>query len=121
MLDTQLDKKILDWISENREQVISDWMDLVRIPSVNGEAAPLAPYGVHCAQALKKAAEHYEKRSFAPKVNEAEGYALVSYGSGSKTISRKLYPILLCPEEHTDLLTIRIPMDKQHRVSDWLI
>lgn len=86
MINTEYDKKICSWITQNREKILADWMELVRIPSVHGEAEPLAPYGKDCARALKKAAEYFSDRGFPVRVNEEDGYALADYGDGEKTI-----------------------------------
>ena len=86
MLNKELDKKIVAWIDGHREKILGEWMDLMRIPSVRGEAAPKAPYGVECARALKKATEYIEERGFSVKLNEDEGYAITFYGDGEKTI-----------------------------------
>jgi len=86
MINQEYDQKICAWIDGHKEQILADWMDLIRIPSVRGEAAPKAPYGVECARALKKAAENLEKRGFPTRINEDGGYALASYGDGEKVI-----------------------------------
>lgn len=86
MINTEYDKKICAWLEAHREKVLEDWMDLIRIPSVRGEAAPNAPFGVQCARALKKAAQQLEQRGFPVRLNEEGGYAVATYGSGEKTI-----------------------------------
>lgn len=59
-------------------------MDLIRIPSVRGDAAQDAPYGIECDRALQKAASYYE--GFDLTVNRADGYAYADYGAGGKLI-----------------------------------
>lgn len=86
MINLEYDKKICAWIEAHREKILADWMDLIRIPSVQGEAAPKAPYGVQCARALKEAAKKIEERGFPVRVNEDDGYAVASYGNGEKVI-----------------------------------
>lgn len=86
MINKELDKKIAAWIDAHRETILQQWMDLIRIPSVRGEAAPKAPYGAECARALKKAVEYMEQRGFSAKLNEDDGYAITFYGEGEKTI-----------------------------------
>ena len=85
-MDQQLDALFTAWLKSHREQILADWMDLVRIPSVQGEAAPGAPFGVECAKALAKAAENFEARGFATRLEKEGGYALASWGEGEKTI-----------------------------------
>ena len=86
MINAEYDKKICAWLDAHREQILADWMELIRIPSVRGEAAPNAPYGAECARALKKAAENLEARGFPVRINENDGYAVASYGNGEKVI-----------------------------------
>lgn len=52
MICQEYDQKIQEWIRENRERMVSMWLDLIPIPSVKGEPAPGAPFGIPCAQAL---------------------------------------------------------------------
>jgi succinyl-diaminopimelate desuccinylase len=59
---------------------------LIRIPSVRGEAAPKAPYGIECARAVKAGAALFEEAGFPTRLNEDGGYALATYGEGNTTI-----------------------------------
>ena len=86
MFSREYDEKIQNWIAENRDTMVSMWMDLVRVPSVRGEAAPDAPFGEDCAQALAKATGYGEAMGFETRLEAARGYGLVSYGQGEKTI-----------------------------------
>lgn len=86
MLCQEYDRKIQKWIQDNREKMVEMWLDLIRIPSVRGEAAPGAPFGVPCAQALKKAAEYADKMGLDTRLEADRGYALASYGQGEKTV-----------------------------------
>lgn len=85
-MDKTLDRKFTAWLEENRQTILKDWMDLVRIPSVQGEAAPGAPFGKHCAQALAKAAENFDRRGLAVRLEKEGGYAIASWGEGEKAI-----------------------------------
>ena len=86
MVCKEWDDKIQNWIRENREKMVQMWLDLVRIPSVQGEAAPGAPYGVPCAQALKKATDYAAEMGFETRLEADRGYSLSCYGEGEKTI-----------------------------------
>ena len=86
MISQQYDQKIQAWICENRERMIQMWFDLVRIPSVRSEPAPGAPYGIPCAQALKKATQYGEEMGLDVRVETDRGYSLMAYGDGEKTI-----------------------------------
>lgn len=80
------DQLFTAWLEENRQQILEDWMALVRIPSVRGEAAPDAPYGIECARALEASARLFAERGMDVRINKANGYALASLGQGDKTI-----------------------------------
>ena len=86
MICQQQDQMIRAWIEEHREEMIQMWMDLVCIPSVKSEPAPGAPFGIPCAQALKKATEYGQQLGFETRLEADRGYSLISYGDGDKTI-----------------------------------
>jgi len=86
MINQEYDKRILAWISENKERMVSMWLDLVRIPSVESGPAPGAPFGIPCAQALKKAADYAQQVGLQTRLEAERGYSLAWYGQSSKTI-----------------------------------
>ena len=86
MINMDYDKKICDWLAQNKDRILSSWMDLIRIPSVRGEAAPKAPYGIECARAVKAGASLFEEAGFPTRLNEDGGYALATYGEGNTAI-----------------------------------
>jgi len=86
MTAADLDRKITQWIDENRDKILGKWMDLIRIPSVQEAPAPGAPFGRPCAAALQKAAQLFEEGGFAVRVEENDGYALAELGEGEKMI-----------------------------------
>ena len=85
-MNNTLDARFAAWLEENRSRILADWMDLVRIPSVQGEAATGAPFGAECARALAKAAENFESHGFATRLEHDSGYAIAYWGEGEKTI-----------------------------------
>ncbi len=80
------DKEIKDWIAKNREEVIKNWVEICKIPSVNGKAQNGAPFGESCKEALIKCSSMFSSHGFLTKVYENSGYMLSSFGSGEKTI-----------------------------------
>lgn len=86
MICKEYDEKIRGWIAENRERMVDMWLDLVRIPSVRSEPAPGAPFGVPCAQALKKATDYGTAMGFDTRLEADRGYSLICWGQGEKTI-----------------------------------
>ena len=87
MINQAYDKKICNWLQENRDYVLKKWMDLIRIPSVRSEAAPNAPYGIHNAKAMNTAAGYFSEKGIAVRINHEGGYALAHVGEGEKCIS----------------------------------
>lgn len=85
-MDHTLDTQFTAWLAEHRQAILDSWMDLVRIPSVQGKAAPGAPFGEHCAKALASAAQNFAHRGFDVRLEKESGYALASWGEGEKTI-----------------------------------
>ena len=86
MINKEYDIKICNWLEANKDRILNNWMDLIRIPSVRGEAAPKAPFGVECAKAVKAGAALFEQSGFPTTVNEDDGYAYATYGDGDHLI-----------------------------------
>lgn len=79
------DQLIRQWIENHKQEILDKWMDLIRIPSVRGEAEENAPYGAECDRALQKAASYYE--GFDVKVNRKYGYGCADLGNQGKLIA----------------------------------
>ncbi len=86
MIDKNLDTRFATWLKENRQGLLADWIELVRIPSIRGEAVPNAPFGTECARALEHSAALFAQRGIDVRVNKADGYALAQIGGGKKRI-----------------------------------
>lgn len=86
MVNHTYDEKISAWLESNRERIMEQWMNLVRIPSVHGEAKPGAPFGEACAQAVKTAADYFAQQGISVRLGENNTYALAHIGEGEKTI-----------------------------------
>ena len=86
MIDHSWDQRFAEWLRENRQQILEQWMDLVRIPSVRGEAAPGAPFGVECARALEQSAGYFSDSGLDVRLCRDSGYALATTGRGEKSI-----------------------------------
>ena len=61
MIDKIYDSQVCAWLENNREQIVAYLMDLMRVPSVRGEAENGAPYGAACQQAITAAFRKYRK------------------------------------------------------------
>lgn len=97
MINKAIDEKIDLWIKENKSSLIEKWMELCRIPSVRSEATENAPFGKNCAKALRFSADLFSDCGFESTVIDKDGYALINYGDGEKTIG------LFC---HSDVVPV---------------
>ena len=86
MIDQLLDQKIKTWIDAHREELLGQWIDLIRIPSARGEEEPGAPYGRASRDVLDAAVGLYRQAGFSAQVEKDGHYALAEYGEGEKTI-----------------------------------
>ncbi len=80
------DKQIIEWINDNKDGLLKDWIEIAKIPAILGESEDGAPFGKACADALDKCAGIFKERGFDAKVYTDSGYALVELGDGDKTI-----------------------------------
>ncbi len=86
MINKLYDEKITEWISHNKDRIISYWCDLIKIPSIKSQAAENALFGENCAKALSLAKEIFTKEGFEGELYSDGGYALTRFGSGDKKI-----------------------------------
>lgn len=86
MINADYNKKLKLWLEENRDSILSDWIELAKIPSVKSDAVENAPFGAECRNALTKAAYFFERDGFDSEVSKGNTYALCSYGDGRKKI-----------------------------------
>ena len=82
----QYREEIHNYIQAYKDEITETLRDLVKIPSVKGEAQENAPFGEECAKALKFINELYEKNGFETELSQNGGYLLSYYGEGEKTL-----------------------------------
>lgn len=70
---SQIDQKLADWIDNHRDEIIERTQEILRIPSIEGEASPGAPFGVETRRALDCALGVAEQYGLATK--NLDGYA----------------------------------------------
>ncbi len=85
-IDKETDGRISAWLDEHFSEILEDWTELCRIPSIKSEPDTDAPYGKECARALSFAAKLFEKYGFETELDTKSGYALAYFGDGDKTI-----------------------------------
>lgn len=81
MLDYKL---IREKMETHRDELCEMLAELVKIPSVQSEARPNAPFGEECAALLKKVEGICRDEGFSTVLNEADGYLLAKLGDGKK-------------------------------------
>lgn len=79
-------KKIDKYLEDNKENIINELMELVKIPSVQGEASEGMPFGKACHDILDAATKLYEDNGFKAVAKHEKGYGYATYGDGEKTI-----------------------------------
>ncbi len=85
-MNIEYDQLIKEWIAENKEDIIKDWISICKTPAIKSEAAPNAPFGTECAKALRECTDLFKNHGFDTEICEESGYSLVSFGEGEKTI-----------------------------------
>lgn len=78
--------QISAWIEAHKDEMIKDLCDLVRIPSVEGEPAPGAPFGTECRRALDAAVALFERYGFSAEVCSEGKYGLAHVPGGHNSI-----------------------------------
>ena len=63
----EIKNKIYDWLTDHKEDYLSDLSSLIEIPSVEGKAADGKPYGEDCAKALDTMLDLCKKHGFETK------------------------------------------------------
>ena len=86
MINKEYDSKIQEWINNNRERIIENWIALCKIPSIKSEPENGAPFGRNCADALEYAAKLFDSENIKSELYADSGYALATYGTGKKKI-----------------------------------
>ena len=79
-------KEIHEYIQAHRNEIVNGLLELVKLPSKNGNAEKKAPFGRICANILKAIQGLYEGNGFDTEIEEDGGYLLSSYGNGDKSI-----------------------------------
>lgn len=80
------EEQIHDYIRRHREEITHMLKELVKIPSVRGQAEENAPFGKECARALEFAQKLYVSNGFATELDVGGGYLLSFFGEGEKSL-----------------------------------
>lgn len=82
----KFEKEIYNYIQDNKLEIIDTLKKLVKIPSVQGEALPDAPFGKECAKILDYVKDLYENNGFETELDRSGGYLLSYFGNGKRTL-----------------------------------
>ena len=79
-------QQIRDYLAAHRGEIIALMKELVRIPSVRGEAAPGAPFGQACRDVLDFVKDLAEAEGLQAALDAEGGYLLAEYGEGTRSL-----------------------------------
>lgn len=79
-------EKIHDYVVRHKEEILKTLKDLVKIPSVRGDALPDAPFGKACAHVLEYTEKLYSENGFETELDRQDGYVLSYFGNGERTL-----------------------------------
>ncbi|MBR5613918.1 MAG: Sapep family Mn(2+)-dependent dipeptidase [Clostridia bacterium] len=85
-MNLRYDTEIKQWIDENKDSLLNEWIEIAKVPAILGEPECDAPFGKACAEGLEKCTKLFSDRGFSAEIFKESGYALVTMGSGEKTI-----------------------------------
>ena len=77
----EVTERIDNFITENKEQIVEELMELVRIPSVREEGSDDAPFGNGCKAVINAIAELYQKHGYYTKKENNNRYVMSYYGN----------------------------------------
>jgi len=81
----QIVAQIQEWLRAHEQELLQDTLEMLRIPSLEGDPAPNAPYGPENRRALDLALQLSEKYGFTTKDVEGHiGYA--EFGQGDRLV-----------------------------------
>jgi len=84
-IDKALEQRIDEYLKQNREHIVSDLCELVRVPSIQSAPVPGKPFGEACYNAVNKAVEIFSRYGY--RAENCDGkYGLAYYGEGEKTV-----------------------------------
>ena len=79
-------EQIHDYIQRHKGEIVDTLKELIRIPSVRGEAEDNAPFGKECARVLEFTQRLYKNNVFETELDVNGGYLLSYYGDDRKSL-----------------------------------
>lgn len=75
-MDMEIRGKIHEYLKAHKREIADRLKDLIKCPSVRGDAEKNAPFGRDCAEILSKIEKLYADEGFETEKDEAGGYLL---------------------------------------------
>ena len=91
--------EIHSYIENRKDEIINTLKEMVKIPSVKGEADENYPNGVKTAEMLDFCEKLYKENGFETELNHKEGYLLSYFGKGKKTLGMFSHGDVVAPGE----------------------
>ena len=79
-------EKIHEYVQSNKDEILSELKELLKIPSVRGKSEENAPFGKECGAVLEHIRRFYEKEGIETELDKNGGYVLSYYGCGEKSL-----------------------------------
>lgn len=79
-------ESIHNYIENNKNEILSELKELLKIPSVRGKSEENAPFGEECGAVLEHIRKLYEKEGIETELDKNGGYLLSYYGCGEKSL-----------------------------------
>lgn len=76
-------EKIECYITNHKDEMLNELMELVRVPSIMGDRKPNAPFGEDCKKAIESVEELFQKHGLKTKKEEENRYVLSYFGENS--------------------------------------
>ena len=90
-------QEIHEYINAHKDEITKTLKEIIKIPSIRGEAEVGAPFGKACADVLEHIKRLYEKNGFESELDAEGGYLLSYFGEGE--VSLGLFA-------HADVVTV---------------
>ena len=82
----EFQEQIHDYIQKHKREIVDTLKELIKIPSVRGEAEESAPFGRECARVLEFTKKLYDDNGFDTELDCDGGYLLSYYGEEKKSL-----------------------------------
>ena len=95
----KLRNKIHTYIENHKDEITEILKEMIKIPSVKGEASKEYPNGLNAAKMLDFCHKLYRDNGFETELNHKEGYLVSYFGEGKKTLGMFSHADVVAPGE----------------------